>query len=676
MKPTVDALSSLTRTCGAALAFTMLFAACGRSYLWPGFDTTLSGGDGGSAGNGNGGDEGGNGGADAGGSANGGSANGGSANGGSANGGSANGGSGGTGGAVPCVLDADCDDGDFCTTNTCDGASCSVAFKDADADGVVDLACGGGDCNDLNPNVHPGLAENCTDAADNDCNGVADCFDPACALAPKCGCVPLPSGENCTNGKDEDCDTTVDCNDADCIGTPACGCAANELGNCADGIDDDCDGPTDCADSDCFGEAICQCQSQPEICGNSADEDCDLLIDCADKDCQGTSSCLCFPPGVPETCANATDDDCDKKVDCGDPDCAASVSCKSCMQEICDNGKDDDCDNAIDCADDACAFAAVCQPTQEKCNNSLDDDNDGLVDCADPECAANPTCAALQEYCNTAKLISATGKFTGDTTGYDGENMGACGGGAGEAVFYFVLSQPARVHLDSKGTSFDSVLYVRHGACKAGPELVCDDDSGGQQWAASIDFTILYPGTYFVFLDGFTIDPNFGPNEGPFVLNVEIEPNPQETSVARCSDKIDNDGDVYVDCADPGCKTVGSCLLCDKGQAPAAEFGVAKCTDLRDNDCDGLTDGADSDCDASPFASALEDCDGTDDNDNGVIDDFSCRCASDGDCLPGELCYTHTIHSCGVPCSQFFGNICPAIEVGTGCSMATNQCEF
>jgi hypothetical protein len=280
-----------------------------------------------------------------------------------------------------------------------------------------------------------------------------------------------------------------------------------------------------------------------------------------------------------------------------------------------------------------------------------------------------------QGNCLTAKLISASGTFTGDTTGLVGEHIGACGGGAGEAVFYFVLSQPSRVHLDSKYTSFDSVLYVRFGSCEEGPEIACDD-SGGYKWSAAIEFNILYPGKYYVFLDGFTIHPIMGANEGPFQLNVEIEPNPTESSPARCSDGLDNDGDVYVDCADPGCKTVGACLNCLKGGPPSAEFGVAKCTNLLDDDCDGKTDALDKDCDASPYAASLEDCTGTDQNDNGIPDDFSCRCAITAECMPGEVCYTHTIHACGPPCYDFFGNVCPAIATGTACSQSTGQCEF
>ena len=581
------------------------------------------------------------------------------------------GGTGGAGGAQPCGGPTDCDDGDSCTTDACEGGLCAHGARDDDEDGFAPPECGGDDCNDFNASVHPGAPELCTDAADNDCNGVADCFDSACDAARTCGCVPSPGGESCDNDVDDDCDTIVDCFDSDCIGTPACGCSATESGKCGNGFDDDCDGAFDCSDSDCFSDPICQCQIQTEICSNDADEDCDLLIDCADPDCDGLFPCACVPPGSPEICTDNIDNDCDSQVDCADPQCAASPACQNCTPEDCDDGVDNNCDGKIDCADTACFFAPNCAPTPEQCNNDLDDDHDTLIDCQDPDCANNPFCVLQQANCLSPKLIPGTGTYTGDTTGHTSETKGACGGDAGEAVFYFVLTAPSKVHLDSIGTSFDSTLYVRTGACNSGAEIGCDDDSAGSAWAAKLDFTILYPGTYYVFLDGYTIDPDAGANEGPFVLNVEIIPNPPEV----CNDSLDNDGDHYIDCADSNCTNVGVCLNCVNGSPPGPEFGAGACADGLDNDCDGAADCADSDCSASDYY-VTECCNGVDENDNGIPDDFNCRCASDADCDGGQICYTHTAYACGIPCESYFGDVCPFVAPGSYCNTSTHQCEF
>jgi hypothetical protein len=577
----------------------------------------------------------------------------------------------GDGDGVPeCFTDQECATGDPCLMGVCIAGSCEIQLLDQDNDGFQPASCGGGDCNDLNPNTNPLASEDCFDGDDNDCNGVADCFDPACANEPNCGCIPDPGGEVCDDGQDNDCDTTVDCNDADCAATPECGCTPNETGLCVNGFDDDCDGDFDCDDAECSGTPECSCIVLPEDCSNDVDDDCDLLIDCADPNCDGVGACACQGPPTPEVCDDNQDNDCDGDVDCADPDCIVSPACAACEPEICDDGIDNDCDDVIDCADEACAFHPACAPTPEICNNSLDDDNDGLVDCEDPDCANVPICIDNPSNCETAQLITGSGTFFGDTTGFAGNHDGSCGGDAGEAVYYFVLTESSHVVVDSIGTTFDSVVYVRAGDCPDGTEIGCDDDSGGM-WAGELDFTILYPGTYFIFVDGYTIDPDFGPNEGPYQLNVLIDPNPAEV----CDDGLDNDGDIYVDCADSDCTDVGACFLCQNGNPPGPEFGVAACTDGIDNDCDGDLDCDDDDCSASDYY-VTECCNGTDQNNNGIPDDFNCRCNNDSECDDGQICYTHSAYTCGYPCDLFFGDVCPFVAAGSYCNDVTGQCEF
>ncbi len=634
---------------GNLLALAALSAACGRAQLdtYPSEGGAGQGGGSGASQPTGGGPEGGAGGAGGSGAA---------------------GGEGGQGGGTECTVAQQCEDNDPCTSNKCQGGHCVFTQRDDDEDGAISIACGGFDCNDLNPDVFPGHPEDCTDGADNDCNGVADCLDPACDDGQVCGCHPQP--ESCSNGDDDDCDGIVDCFDSDCQGTPACGCLPSEAGSCVNGFDDDCDDQIDCDDSDCASTPECQCLVTQEDCFDGVDDDCDLLVDCADPDCFGKAPCACVPPGSPENCNDGSDNDCDGLPDCADSDCFASPSCQTCSAEICDDGVDNDCDLKIDCADEACLFTPGCQPVAEICNNGLDDDGDGKADCFDPDCANTPICQQSHANCLSPMLIPGSGSYTGSTTGHVNETEGSCGGQAGEAVFYFVLNEASFVHIDSTGSQFDSVVYVRTGVCNTGLEIDCDDDGAGNL-AGVVEFPILYPGTYYVFLDGYTVDPDLGPNEGPYVLNVTITPNPAEI----CNDGIDNDGDVYVDCADPDCTNVGACFHCNNGQPPEPEFGPGRCTDGVDNDCDGEIDCGDSDCSASPIY-VTECCNGIDETGNNVFDDFNCRCNNDSECELDYVCYSHTVKTCAPNCNNFVGDVCPNIQPGSFCNAFTGQCEF
>jgi hypothetical protein len=69
---------------------------------------------------------------------------------------------------------APCDDGDPCTMeDACTQGVCQGVPLDRDGDGHVAVACGGDDCDDEDPKVHPEAEEVCNEK-DDDCDGLTD----------------------------------------------------------------------------------------------------------------------------------------------------------------------------------------------------------------------------------------------------------------------------------------------------------------------------------------------------------------------------------------------------------------------------------------------------------------------------------------------------------------------
>ncbi|MEQ1566663.1 MAG: cytochrome c3 family protein [Myxococcota bacterium] len=87
--------------------------------------------------------------------------------------------------------DDDCDGLVDCDDGTCLGAA--VCCDDADGDGAfARLGCGGPqDCDDADPAIGGGGAEQCANGVDDDCDGLPDCLDSDCAGEDTCAtCDP------------------------------------------------------------------------------------------------------------------------------------------------------------------------------------------------------------------------------------------------------------------------------------------------------------------------------------------------------------------------------------------------------------------------------------------------------------------------------------------------------
>lgn len=119
-------------------------------------------------------------------------------------------------------------------------------------------------------------------------------------------------------------------------------------------------------------------------------------------------------------------------------------------------------------------------------------DSDGSAGvCGDRECAPVPS----------------SGRVSVDMATLTADAVGTCGGGGVLDALYTIDVPSAQASLlvaaDLDGTTADSLVHIRRDVGDVGTEVVCDADSGFQDFAA---YRLLTPGAgrYYVFLDGNT----------------------------------------------------------------------------------------------------------------------------------------------------------------------------
>jgi large repetitive protein len=330
--------------------------------------------------------------------------------------------------------------------NDCDGLVDAVDpdalglatwYADSDADGYGNVAVSvedcsapsgfvsdGTDCDDTLANAHPGAPEIC-DAIDNDCDGTIDdgvllvfyldgdgdgwgidttiveaCTVPEGYAAESGDCDdtdarfhPDASESDCTDPNDYNCDGSVDYADADSDGYAACAdCddtnsaafpGATEL---CDGFDDNCDGTIDeddaidaltwyrDADGDTFGNESVSYRACHAPEGYVSDDD----------DCDDTSASS--NPAASEVCDDA-DNNCDGFVDedsavdastwyrdaDGDGFGIGTLLVRSCDVPSGYVDNPDDCDDTV--ASNNPAASEVCDDADNNCNGVVDEDS-------------------------------------------------------------------------------------------------------------------------------------------------------------------------------------------------------------------------------------------------------------------------------------------------------------
>lgn len=473
-----------------------------------------------------------------------------------------------------------------------------------------------------NPDMTPACSLNpevCNNGKDDNCNGLSDCADPACAAFPSC----LPAVEICDNGIDDDRNGLVDCKDPWCASFPGCTPAGVEI--CNNGLDDDHNGLVDCADTACLGFPGCSVHVCDPRKPNCADPACISNPACQNLQCQpsidfgmlqphdsrsersfstvGTMDVAmtsCAPGGAGMTVTtfqvaqNATAVRLDYTQSAGADHVFALF--RAGVNQKCEA-------NPIDCYDpmnalsgthtwvlDQGRYYLIVQPFQQRsqgtvdatlstpassqmeiCDNGADDDGNGLIDCSDPACVGTAACAGQEckpdIVLGTVRVGNGGSKSTSFTTsGAGSDDTIRCGGKGADVAVQFTLAETAGIGMDfNQGFGADHIigLFKKPGFgknCDAS-SLDCLDPGGN---SPSIAWGEYPPGDYiFIFK---AVQPG---KEGRINATIYAYKN---QGVELCHNGIDDDGNGLVDCADPACANDAMCgpPIC----APDQDFGV------------------------------------------------------------------------------------------------------
>jgi hypothetical protein len=111
-----------------------------------------------------------------------------------------------------------------------------------------------------------------------------------------------------------------------------------------------------------------------------------------------------------------------------------------------------------------------------------------------------------------AVIPAEGGTFSGTTTGGTTVVSSPCDGQtAPERTFEWTPSVSGTASIQTCGSSYDTVLYIREGGC-GGTQLACNDDSCG--YSSRIAPSVTAGRTYTIVVDG------YGGYSGAFVLTI------------------------------------------------------------------------------------------------------------------------------------------------------------
>jgi hypothetical protein len=187
-----------------------------------------------------------------------------------------------------------------------------------------------------------------------------------------------------------------------------------------------------------------------------------------------------------------------------DQDSGIDVGCEE-SESNCANGIDDDCDGDTDCDDCDCVNVwGGCGATDPSevigCHDGVDDDMDLLVDCDDPDCDVSSFCGGAP--CPEVSLGSQFPvSFSGDTRTSSNDEDGSCGDDGGSDISHeWTAPFGGTFTIDTFGSGFNTLLYVRDGGCD-GAELGCNDNTSGTGYSR-VTLDLSADQTVIVIVDG------------------------------------------------------------------------------------------------------------------------------------------------------------------------------
>ncbi len=372
-------------------------------------------------------------------------------------------------------------------------------------------------------------------------------------------------------------DGTVSCNDANPCTTDTCDPALGCLHTptiCNDGnacTTDTCNPATGCVFTPitCNDNSVCTtdtcnpatgCVFTPITCNdNNA---------CTSDSCNATTGCV-FTPITCNDNNPCTNDSCNPATGCvftnNTAPCNDNNVCTTtdtCQNGTCVGSGALNCDDGNVCTDDICDSQLGCLHAN---NSSACTDGNSCTSgdvCINAACVGGNAASGCTSCQAVATIPSQGGIFVGTPSGTSGLS-GSCSSTSAspERVYQWTPTVSGQATLQTCGaaTTYDTVLYLRTGACSTGgTEVACNDDTPGcgtgepnSYHGSKITPTVTAGVTYYIVVDGYS-----GHN-GTFSLSV--------TPPGTCGNNIRDgteqcDGTDHANCASGQCTATCTCV--------------------------------------------------------------------------------------------------------------------